>query len=540
MDSSPLTITNKKYAPIPLDHPYNDKVLELLDRMLTVTPEGRASIEDVQESIRAIQNGTPLPMQSILTKELNGQTRHDVDANAASVASDRDEDERESDVYSSDYASSANAPLTAFESMLASSVNGGSEKGVSSLVDLSVTNDHRSVTSGDDSQCLELPCENHDYPVLENQKNSGIENKHHLPNSRNSMGTDPLNLDETGASSRKIIASGDIISDWNMGIRIQGFTQILNPVESETPTEYWADDEDFAVGATKRISVKKFASRTSVNGMSSAATHLLEEGTMNATESSLVPSLHLLEKRIEAGVSDFSTNELVLGSMPVASIESASLALPMPAIPETIIEPVSFPPGQKFDADKYVVYNPDLDASSDTSSSSDDNSKDSMEESAPALVESCFHSVSPTGAPLQETGNELSAFQSPRRPLSILPPDLKGESKPATSSGIHNGCSDVEQIDVDMARATLKAKQWLEFAAKSKALVVKSDIKSKTSSRKMADGNKKSGKSKSKQRTANTSDVKPKTQSRKKSTQKSFYLNPDDISIANSSITMEN
>jgi hypothetical protein len=582
---------NGKYAPIPLDHPYNDKVLELLDHMLTVIPEGRASIEDVQESIRAIQNGTPLPKRSILTMQLTGTTRHNDEAKSASVASDRNEDERESDTHSSDNAASADAPLTAYQSTPASSVNGRSANGGSSRADLSVTDDHRSITSSDETQWLELQRENESNEplVLENQEKSGTKKKQNRPNSQNSTGTDPLNLGETGKSRRKKIASHNNISDWSMGILSQKSTRSLNLVEPESSTDDWADDEGFAVVAKRSIGFKKSSSRTTVNSMSSAATHLLEEGTMNATESSLDRSLCLSERRMEAGISpinlldvyngdhhsnrvwqsashhssnvvsdhdlhdlenslpsDFTTAEWRLGPSlkdpPVASIELTSLEAPMPAMPETVIEPVHFLPGQSFDADKYIVYNPDLDASGDTSSSSDDYSKLPMEESVPALVESYFRGVSAKRPSLQGTGNESSAFRAPRRTVSTPLPDLRGKSNFAHSNGVHGGSSDVERIDVDMARATLRSEKWLENAAKSRRLSVKSDIKSKTSSRKMVDANKKAGKSKSRRKTTDTSDLKPKTQSSKKSKEakaKAYYLNPDDISCANSSITME-
>ena len=49
---------------LPAKHPYKNEVIELLARMLTVNSRKRATIEEVQNCIACLENGSPLPPQS--------------------------------------------------------------------------------------------------------------------------------------------------------------------------------------------------------------------------------------------------------------------------------------------------------------------------------------------------------------------------------------------------------------------------------------------------------------------------------------------
>ena len=307
-ESSKLTIMNGKYR-IPDIHPYSAKVLDLLDRMLTVVPEGRASIEEVIECIVAIQEGISLPARRIMTMQLTGTTRNtggslefvaggiprsiEVDSsNAPEDEEGKDPDEAsESYTYYYTKALSDSAALTLCRSNNGSDTTGSSAIG-GSLPEFATGDD----SASDDTQWLEFQPgkPNHTargQTARNKQRKSGTKKKR-----RHDTSMDPLSLGNTESTRKKSNETDKIQSDWALGVLNRLSSKSLTPIEPERSVDDRTDDGGFTVlkpSSHRKFTLNKVSKKRSGKSMSSAASMFLDTSS----------SASLLEKSM--GMSDF-------------------------------------------------------------------------------------------------------------------------------------------------------------------------------------------------------------------------------------------
>ena len=299
---------NGKYR-IPDIHPYSAKVLDLLDRMLTVVPEGRASIEEVIECIVAIQEGISLPARRIMTMQLTGTTRNtggslefvaggiprsiEVDSsNAPEDEEGKDPDEAsESYTYYYTKALSDSAALTLCRSNNGSDTTGSSAVG-GSLPEFATGDD----SASDDTQWLEFQPgkPNHTargQTARNKQRKSGTKKKR-----RHDTSMDPLSLGNTESTRKKSNETDKIQSDWALGVLNRLSSKSLTPIEPERSVDDRTDDGGFTVlkpSSHRKFTLNKVSKKRSGKSMSSAASMFLDTSS----------SASLLEKSM--GMSDF-------------------------------------------------------------------------------------------------------------------------------------------------------------------------------------------------------------------------------------------
>ena len=290
-ESSKLTIMNGKYR-IPEVHPYSAKVLDLLDRMLTVVPEGRASIEEVVECIVAIQEGISLPPRRIMTMQLTGTTRNtggslefavggiprsiEVDSSTAPEDDEGKDRDEASESYTHYYtkALSDSAALTLCRSTNGSDTTGSSAVG-GSLPEFSTGDD----SASDDTQWLEFQPgkPNHTarrHIARNKQRKSSTKKKR-----RHNALADPLSLGKTESTRKKGNESEKNKSDWTLGVLNRLSSKSLTPIEPERSVDDPTDDGGFTVlkpSSHRKFTLSKVSKKRSGKSMSSAASLFLD------------------------------------------------------------------------------------------------------------------------------------------------------------------------------------------------------------------------------------------------------------------------
>jgi hypothetical protein len=79
-EGSNLAILSRKYT-IPEDNPYDDGLVELLDRMLTVDSKARADMTEVILCLSAVYSGRPLPPRMRPTRTSKSEEKEENKAN---------------------------------------------------------------------------------------------------------------------------------------------------------------------------------------------------------------------------------------------------------------------------------------------------------------------------------------------------------------------------------------------------------------------------------------------------------------------------